>query len=83
MMIDDKWTHTAESVHKAADEGFLLSLFIQYSALMSSNSDWLSKDIKAVINKVSLEGISVEYSITVQQYTTTALFDKDANMSVM
>ena len=75
-------TDTAESANKAADED-LLSLFDQYSDLMSSNSDWLFKDIDVVINETLSEGISAECSITVQQCTTTVLFDTDANMSVM
>ena len=33
--------------------------------------------------QASSEGINVEYSITVQQWTTTALFDTDDEMLVM
>ena len=36
---DDKQTDMAESASKVADEGDLLTLFHQYSDLMSSNSD--------------------------------------------
>ena len=80
-MTNDKQTDTAESAHKAADED-LLSLFDQYSDLMSSSWDWLSKDID-VINKTCSEGNRVEYSIIVQQCTTTTLFDTGPNVSIM
>ena len=80
---DDKQTDTVVSVQKAADEEDLLSVFDQCSDLLSSNLDWLSKDISVVINEASSEGISVENSITFQQCITTALFVTGANMSVM
>ena len=51
--MDDKQTDTAESVHKSADDAYLLNLFYQYSDLLSSTSDWLSKDIAVVINEAS------------------------------
>ena len=81
-MADDKQTDRAESVYKGTDED-LMSLFDQYSDFKSPTSDWLSIDIALVINETSSKGISVEYAITVQQCTTTTLFDTDANMSVI
>ena len=73
---NDKQNHTNETepVHETADED-LLSLFDQYSELMSPTLDWLSTDIATVMNETSLEGISATYHITVQQCTTTAMFD--------
>ena len=38
-MTNDEHTYTTEWANKAADEEDLLSLFKQFSALMSSNSD--------------------------------------------
>ena len=60
----------------AADEEDLLSLFDQYSNLVS-------KDIAIVINEASSKGISVKNPITVQQCTTTALFDMGANIFII
>ena len=64
-MTNDEQTDTAESANKAADKEGLLSVLDQCSDFMSSNVDWLFKDIDVAINEVSLEGTSTEYSITV------------------
>ena len=50
---------------------------------MSSNLDRLFKDVGVIINEASLDGISREYSIKVQQCTTKVMFDTNANVSVM
>ena len=56
---------TAESVHKVVDEEISWSLFYQYSDFMSSNLDWLGKDIDVIINEASLEGISADFPIAI------------------
>ena len=82
-VTDDEQADTAESANKTADEEDLLNLFNQYPDVMSSISDWLFKDIDVIINEASSEGISAEYSITMQQYTSTVLFETHVNVSVM
>ena len=59
----------------------LLSLFNQYSNPVLPNSDLLATEDALIINKASVEGISTTYHITVQEHTTTTLFDTGANMS--
>ena len=76
-------TDRTEPIHEAADKEDLLSLFDQYSDLVSPTSDRLSADIAVVINGASLEAISTTYHITTQQCTTTALFDTSTNMLVI
>ena len=71
------------AIAKATNEEDLLSLFNQYSDLMSPNSDWLSAEDAVFINEVSVEGISATYHIAVQQHATTALFDTNDNLLVM
>ena len=72
-----------EPLHRAADVEDLLSLFDQYSNLMSSNSDCLATDNAVFINEVSVEGISAAYHVTVHQCVTTALFNTGANILVI
>ena len=50
---------------------------------MSPNLDQLATEDALIIIEVSVEGIIATYHITAQQYTTTALFDTCANMSVI
>ena len=66
--------------HKTADEEDQLRLFHQYSDLISSNSDWPATKDVVIINKVSVDGISAMYHVTVQEHDTTALFDTSANI---
>ena len=79
------WHLTAKSTewsyHETADGEDLLSLFNQYSTLISPNLYWLATEDAVIINKVSIEGISA--TVTVQQCAKTALFDTCANMSVI
>ena len=79
---DDNHTDRAKPLHDAAYKENLLSLFKQYSNLVSSNSDCLSTDHAIIINEVSGESISATYHVTVQQHATTALFDMGINMSL-
>ena len=60
--LHNRWqTDTAESVPKSAGEEDLLSLFDQYSNLMSPTMAWPSTGISTVLNEASSEGIGAEY----------------------
>ena len=72
-----------ELSNETTDGKDLLSLLYQYSDIILPNSDWLTKEDVVIINEASVEGIKSIYHITVQQHTTTAIFDTSANMSVI
>ena len=78
----DSHTDRTEPLLEVADKEDLLSLFDQYSYLMSLNSEWLSTGYAIIINEVSVEGISATYHFTAQQCSTTALFYKGANVLI-
>ena len=79
----DSQADTSEPSQKTANGEDLLSLFNQYSDLISPDSDWLATEDAVIFNEVSVENISTTYHITAQQHATTALFDIAANMLVI
>ena len=78
----DSYTDKTVPAHEAPDEEDFLSLFDQYSDLMSPSSDWLYTDVAIIINEVSMERISATYHITGQK-CTIVLFDAGTNISVI
>ena len=82
-LTQDSQVDRLEPSHDTHDGEDLLSLFNQYSDLISQNSDYIATKDAIIINEVLVKGIIATYHITVQQCTTTPLINTGANMSVI